>query len=972
MKLNKAQERLLHGDPSQAGFVVSLLIYAALFVLAELLRPKPQQEQSKPAGLGDFQFPTATEGRPIPLIWGTVRQKGPNVVWYGDYTQQPITEKVKTGLFSSDEVTRGFRYFLGVQFAMCRGPVDSLERLWIGDVEIPISGPISPGGTFTVNCPELFGGDENGQGGVTGTLQFFAGTDSQAVSTYLADYQQEGGDTPAYRGTCYVAPATDSVYLGNSTSIKPWAFELKRIPNPLGLANSGTVNTFDANPANVLYEILTDTEWGRGLPASDIDTSNFAAAGATLASEGNGFSYLLDRQLSMSQLVKLIEEQIDGVLFENRATGKWQITLARDDYDIDTVPEITEATMVELVSFSRGSWDDTTNIVDIKFNDRADTYKETYATAQDSANLRVLQGTALSVEQTFPGVKDADLANFIAWRQLRSLSYPLSKLTVVLDRTFYDVNRGDVLAFTNTQLGLSKLPVRVQRIDYGTATSNRIRVDLIQDVFTAEQPSFGAPAPTGWELPADDLLPFDATDQVAFESPLAIVKRKPGVTGTPPLVWAGARRKGNEIGFDIRQRSAASVPSGAFTDDGTVSRLLFIGELGSSLSVGSALPLATLTLAPGPDTQSALEGSFDDVTDPSDLGLNLVNLIVVDPGGSNEEFMLVTSAQTSGPNVQLNNVYRGALDSVQRNHASGEKVWLLAEGGGLNQTPIDPTFEVDVKLIPFSATDEVAEGDATTINFTMDERVSRPYPPSLITLDGSDWASSTSLEANGSAAEDFAIDLSFRRRDFRTANEVQSLGADAETIDGTFPAANSTVHDVEVRNDPAGTNTLLFTEEDVSGSQLDVLRIKILQATDGVVPTDLRFAITSYHTIAGVEYASRTALTFDFSVTTALTGQFEFGALDTSDVSALYTATVAGTYSFTLSSAFSAGDVEYRLNGGSWTTLIAAGNTSGSIVGVSISDTIEVRHGSSDSGALKQLDMAAAGAGQDGFAILFT
>lgn len=971
MKLTKAQKRLLEADPSQAGFITSLLIYAALFVLAELIRPKPEQEQRKPAGLGDFQFPTATEGRPIPIIWGTVRQKGPNVVWYGDYTQEAITEEVKTGLFSSDEIVRGFRYFLGVQFAMCRGPVDSLERLWIGDVEVPIGGPISPGGTFTVNCPELFGGDENGQGGVTGTLQFFAGTDSQAVSTYLAAYQQEGGDTPAYRGTCYVAPAASSVYLGNSTSIKPWAFELKRIPNPLALANSGTVNTFDTNPANVLYEILTDTEWGRGLSASDIDVSNFQAAGATLATEGNGFSYLLDRQIPMSQLIKLIEEQISGVLFEDRATGKWRIKLARDDYNINSVPEITESKMVDLVSFSRGSWDDTTNIVDIKFNDRADTYKETYATAQDSANLRVLQGTALTVEQTFPGVKDATLANFIAWRQLRELSYPLAKLTVVLDRTFYNVNRGDVLAFTNTKLGLSKLPVRVQRIDYGTATSNGIRVDLIQDVFTAAAPSFGAPTQTGWTLPVDNLAAFDATDQVAFESPLAIVKRKPDVVGTPSLIWAGARRKGNEIGFDIRQRSAASTPSGAYTDDGTVTRLLFIGELASSLSVGSAVPLTNLTLVPDPDTQTSLESAFSDVSDPADLGLNLVNLVVVDPGGDNEEFMLVTSAQTSGANVQLNNIYRGALDTVQRNHNSGEKVWLLFQGGGLNQTPIDPTFEVDVKLVPYSATDEVAEADATTINLTMAQRVSRPYPPSLVTLDGTNWASSTSLEANGTDAEDFAIDLSFRRRDFRVDNEVDALGFDAATLDSTFPSVNSTVHDVQVRNDPAGTNTLLFTEEDVSGTQLDVLRIKILQATGGAVPTDLRVSITSYHTVEGTEYASRSSLVFDFSVTTALSGQFEFGALDTSDVSSIYSATAAGTYSFTLSSAFSAGDVEYRLNGGTWTTLIAAASTSGSIVGVSISDTIEVRHGSSDVGALKQLDMTAPGAGQDGFAILF-
>jgi hypothetical protein len=88
----------------------AVLLYGALFVLAELLRPKPNIENAKPAGLGDFQFPTATEGRPVPILWGTVRQKGPNVVWYGDFEQVPMVVEVKTGLFSKEDQITGFKY----------------------------------------------------------------------------------------------------------------------------------------------------------------------------------------------------------------------------------------------------------------------------------------------------------------------------------------------------------------------------------------------------------------------------------------------------------------------------------------------------------------------------------------------------------------------------------------------------------------------------------------------------------------------------------------------------------------------------------------------------------------------------------------------------------------------------------------------------------------------------------------------
>src|SRR6185436_5887525 len=80
---------------SEPPFWLTLLVYAALFVLSDLLKPKPELENAKPSGLGDFNFPTATEGRPVPLLFGTVKISGPNVVWYGDFVQEARTIEVK-------------------------------------------------------------------------------------------------------------------------------------------------------------------------------------------------------------------------------------------------------------------------------------------------------------------------------------------------------------------------------------------------------------------------------------------------------------------------------------------------------------------------------------------------------------------------------------------------------------------------------------------------------------------------------------------------------------------------------------------------------------------------------------------------------------------------------------------------------------------------------------------------------------
>jgi len=111
----------------------SLLIWAVTTVAYELIRPKPTFEDARPASLGDFNFPSATEGRAIPILWGTAEISGPNLVWYGDFRKVARTEEVQTGMFSSDDVILGYRYYVGMQFGLCQGPVDALKFVRLND-----------------------------------------------------------------------------------------------------------------------------------------------------------------------------------------------------------------------------------------------------------------------------------------------------------------------------------------------------------------------------------------------------------------------------------------------------------------------------------------------------------------------------------------------------------------------------------------------------------------------------------------------------------------------------------------------------------------------------------------------------------------------------------------------------------------------------------------------------------------------
>lgn len=1053
-KQQKAQVRWSKDPKAKArgGFWWTLLIYAVLFVVSELLRPKPNLENAKPAGLGDFQFPTATEDRVIPLVWGTIKIAGPNVVWYGDLRKEAITKKVKTGMFSSKRQTVGYRYKLGVQMALCRGPVDRLDGLWVGETKILSDnqirniqllnagssyqvgdlltitggsgtlatvkvtevfrftgiitkfsvkshgdyttlpsgttgsgtggsgsgatfsfarGTVAANGTFSFDLPNLFGGDEEGNGGIRGTLKFWAGGASQAVSSYLDDFQNigAGNKTPAYRGTCWVGPNSAPFYLGNSANIEPWAFEVRRIINGLALTTGREiVNVKDCNPANVLYEIFTNTEWGMGHPASDIDTASFTTAGNTLFDEGNGFSFLLDREMEALELIDLIEQQISGKVFFNQVLSQWQLKLARDDYDIDTINVITESNALEIRDFTRGSWEDTTNIVRVKFTNRSNEYKDTFSLAQDSANIQLQDGVNVSTTVNMPGVKDTTLATNIAWRTLRTLSYPLAKATFVMDRSFYDTNPVDVFAFTSAKFGLTKLPMRVIKVDLGSLEDNKVIIDCVQDVFFFQVGSFGDAGGTGWEDPIDSLLPFLAAEQIAMEAPRGLTLRSDPAT-LDPIIFAAARRRGAESGFRIMGRSASGTPSGSFGSMGESVGFMLIGELNAALAAGQVTPTTTITITNAVDEQADIIDAFFAASGVEDQGTNLVNMIYVHDGTNDGEFMLVESASVNGAsNVDLDNVYRGVLDSAQQAFASGDKVYLVFAGANVSDTALVETDNVHVKLLPESSSDIVDIPSATQIALTMDKRVRRPYCPSEVTIGVARFATTVGLEQQGSGLDAVGFAVDFIRRDYRAQDEIPQLTTDAETLDATFPAANDTDHDMELREDPAGTNTLLITDADLTGTSNDQVRTAILHANAGVLPTRLSVVLTAKHDDGpDTDLTSRQDLIHEFDVTSGLTGDFELGDLLRNVASATYTVDAAVVHTVTIGTAFSgagagSGDVEININGGGWVQIIPQGSTSGVTAALSVSDTIQLRHDSTDTGHVTMMTLTGPGA----------
>ena len=70
---------------------MEMFIYAVvMLVVSYALAPKPPN--AKPAAFDDLDAPVAEQGKPIPVVFGTVTVKGLNIIWYGNLS----TKKIKS------------------------------------------------------------------------------------------------------------------------------------------------------------------------------------------------------------------------------------------------------------------------------------------------------------------------------------------------------------------------------------------------------------------------------------------------------------------------------------------------------------------------------------------------------------------------------------------------------------------------------------------------------------------------------------------------------------------------------------------------------------------------------------------------------------------------------------------------------------------------------------------------------------
>ncbi len=528
---------------------------------------------------------------------------------------------------------------------------------------------------------------------------------------------------PSYRNLCYAV--MEQLYWGTSNYLKPMAFVVRRCPDPLS-QGAGVANiSGDANGALAIYDILSNVDYGLGIPTARIDPVSFSAAAVTLSSEGLGISMQFDTQASADQLIGEVLRHVDGVLYTDPQTGLWSITLARGGYDPTTLPTLTVDSVLETPDFSRGSWRETTNLVNIRYSSRAANFADRSIRAYDPANIAVTNEVRPQTID-FKGLSNATSSALVAMRVLKTLTYPLSKLKLKANRSAWQFRPGGVFRFTWVPLGIINEVFRITRIGYGELTDGKISIDAVEDIFGINSVAFVSPPSSGWVNPIG--TPLANTYEQLVEVPNHLLALS-GLSGRNVMSMAAKNPLTGATGYAI------------WRDDGT--GYFDTNLFGNFCPVGilsADYPVATLANDPTGFTLSA-SGGIDLILLAACTAADFlqgVNLCMID----GEIMAWQTPTLNADGTYTISPVLRGLMDTVPALHTAGAKVWFFSIGSGLLNSgsfPSDRT--INAKLLPTNSSGTLPIGSATAESVTTNSRVGRPYPPGNLRMQGLPYGS---------------------------------------------------------------------------------------------------------------------------------------------------------------------------------------------------------------------------------------
>lgn len=646
--------------------------------------------------------------------------------------------------------TIGFRYYMSLLMGIGRGPLDEIVQINVGDVRawpipdgdsevvdglaVVAQGPNGTGnaqyedgtvnsvdgsqintfsgsGLTSIEAPELFGGDKK-EGGIQGSLRVQMGDANQVVANSVKS--AIGGRVSDMRGV------TTMFFDGLLCSLNPypkkWKIRVRRTTSgwdgDVWQPSLATIWMRDGsikamNPMHIIYECLSNRDWGRGYSRSWLNDTRMTEIAQVLYNENFGLCLRWSRSGELGEFIQMVIDHIGGSLYVDRSNGLISMDLLRADYDVDALPLFNYDTgLISVEESDTASQEDIINEVIVTWNDPIQD-KDRQSRVHNLASLQSMDGGKNSSKKDYAGIPVPKLAARVAQRDLKVSASSLKRFKVVLDRRAWRIKPGDVFRIAAPDKDIYNVILRAGKINSGTNTSGKITVEAVIDVFGLPASSFLAESPIQWGPPSRS--PQAAERRLLREATYQDLVRSLGPGDLATVTDDGA---------------AIAMLVGKPTDLSQAYNLMSKadGEEFVQRGSGSFLPTAVLSAPLGPYATGAVFNAG------RDLGLVETGI----PVQIGQEICLMTNVDAGGTMV----IERGCVDTIPSAHAAETQVFFLTDEPGSDDREYVNGETVSAKALTYTSSSQLSLDLAPTDSLTLVARQGRPWPMANLRVDG--------------------------------------------------------------------------------------------------------------------------------------------------------------------------------------------------------------------------------------------
>lgn len=577
-----------------------------------------------------LQVQRSSQGLTLPVIYGRTRVAG-NLVWYGDFVaieHKATTRQGGKGGGGVKQVDISYTYEAAVMLALCEGEIQGVGRIWRDKEKFDSLAQLR--------------------------LTLMRGGDEQPLWTHLqqAKHQDQALN---YSGTAYLC--SPNYELTKSAQIYQHNFE---VIGKLGYSG----NIPDANPREIVLDLLTNQRYGCGFPSQNIgDTdrySNYCRAVGIFLSPAYTEQGEAQRNIS-----ELLEQTNSAAVFsqgrlkiipygDGSYSGNGAVYVADNKAVYDLIDDdFIVSGAQDPVKVERKTNADAFNQIQVEYLDRDNDYNVAIAEVKDQANIEQY-GLRPKDAVKMHGICDGKVAQKVAQQLLQRALYVRNEYEFKLGWKYCLLEPMDIVTLTDAGLGLNKTPVRITEIEEDEEGVLSIKAeDYPVGVYTVSeyptQPSLGYSADY-------NVSPGNAHVPVIFEAPLQL-------TGGEPQIWLATAGGDMWGGAEVW----VSTDGDSYTRVGAVNHKARFGSLTAALPNGAVFD-RTNTLGVEISAGQLTGGTEQDSRD-------LLTLCYVDG-----EFLAYANAELKGVGrYTLGNLTRGAYGSTINAHAAGSQFARIDE-----------------------------------------------------------------------------------------------------------------------------------------------------------------------------------------------------------------------------------------------------------------------------------------------------